>query len=588
MSSMDIKELISENLDKILNLWLLVDSQDKIVHCSDPASHHLGYGVDELVGHSFQVLLPQDEPDKEGFLNQLIADSYNGTVVNEIARFKLKNDVIIDAELSMHRFNQQNETFKLVIFDDVTELIELRKMLNVRTENLRRKFHLFDKEDIINSICDIVQAVLVSITAGQGLRFNRAFLLFVDEEEKVLEGVQAIGPNSNEEAGMIYSLFGSTPKTLQEMIEHYSMLTNTDSAVNDLVKTIRISLSDNNNILIRSLSEQKYMLINDESPLATDPSANWLRGVLQVHECLIVPLIWHGRSSGVIIADNKMTKYKISNLDIKDLSRFADEASTAIESAKLLSNLEKSIEQIRQANLTIKASQNMLLQKEKLAAMGELVAHMAHEVRGPLATIGGFASRVKKQLEAGDKHYDSITKIVETVGTLELVINDILDGSLPMQESVKGCDCTKAINKVLGLLEEEIHRRKITVNLNIHGDLPEISIKEHQLFEIINNLVKNALEAIGEEGLLLILAGNIENKVVITIQDTGPGVSPAHEDKIFAPFFTTKEKGTGLGLVVVKKLVEDNYGTIQVRSIPEKGTTFIITFPMKKIGDSHE
>jgi signal transduction histidine kinase len=330
------------------------------------------------------------------------------------------------------------------------------------------------------------------------------------------------------------------------------------------------------------------LLINDNSPLADDSSVNWLRNILQVHECIAVPLIWHGRSTGLIIADNVVTNVPISNLDIKDLTRFAAEASTAIESSKLLSNLDRSIMQIRQANLKIKASQTMLLQKEKLAAMGELVAHMAHEVRGPLATIGGFASRVRKQLNEDDKHYDSISRIVDTVGTLELVINDILDGSLPVKEQTMGCDCSKAINKVLALLEEEIHKRKISVNLNIQGNLPKISIKEHHLFEIINNLVKNALEAIDQKGLLLILAGTIDHKVVITIQDTGSGIAPASEEKIFSPFFTTKEKGTGLGLVVVRKLVEDNDGTIDIRSIPEKGTTFIISFPIDDLGDQYE
>ena len=585
---MDIIELISGNLDKILNLWLLVDANDKIVHCSNPAAHHLGYDSEELLNQSFQILLPKETPFKEFFLEKMLSDSYHGTVVNEVARFKLKNDVIIDTELSMHQLEQQNEKYKLIIFDDITELIELRKMLNDRTEELSDKFRFFGTDQINDSIRDIVQAVLVSITAGQGLRFNRAFLFFVDQEKGVLQGIQAIGPDSNEEAGMIYSLFDHAPKTLKEMIEHYRELTDTDSAVNNLVKSICIDLSERENILVRMLRDQKYLLINEDSPLSNDPSVNWLRTALQVHECLIVPLIWHGKSSGLIIADNNVTKSRITNLDIKDLTRFADEASTSIESARLLSNLDKSIMQIRQANLKIKASQNMLLQKEKLAAMGELVAHMAHEVRGPLATIGGFASRVRKQLEPKDKHYDSISRIVETVTTLELVINDILDGSLPAKEPKGGCDCTKAINKVLGLLEEEIHTRKISVNLNIQGDLPKIRIKEHQLFEIINNLVKNALEAIGNDGLLLVLAGSIDNKVVITIQDTGQGISSEVEKEIFSPFFTTKERGTGLGLVVVKKLVEENHGTIEVRSIPGQSTTFIISFPIEDTGGSYE
>ncbi|MCG8334326.1 MAG: ATP-binding protein [Proteobacteria bacterium] len=586
--TMDIQELISGNLDKILNLWLIIDKNSQIVHCSNPASHHLGYSREELQNQSFLRLLPENEPNRDTFINDLIARAYQGTVVDEPVQFKLKNDVIINVKLSMHLLEHQGEEFKLIIFDDVTELMELRKMLNTRTELLRKKFRLFDKDFIIKSISDIVQAVLVSITAGQGLRFNRAFLFFVDREEKVLKGIQAIGPDSGEEAGMIYSLFDRAPKTLTEMIEHYRLLEDTDSTVNAIVKNIRISLDDSSNILIRVLNNQKHLLINDESPLVGDTSVNWLRNTLQVHECIVVPLIWHGRSTGLIIADNVVTKVPISNLDIKDLSRFATEASTAIESSKLLSNLDRSIMQIRQANMKIKASQTMLLQKEKLAAMGELVAHMAHEVRGPLATIGGFASRVRKQLNEDDKHYESISRIVDTVGTLELVINDILDGSLPVKEDTEGCDCTKAINKVLALLEEEIHKRKISVNLNIQGNLPKISIKEHHLFEIINNLVKNALEAIEQQGLLLILAGTIDHKVVITIQDTGSGIAPASEEKIFSPFFTTKEKGTGLGLVVVKKLVEDNDGTIDIRSIPEKGTTFIISFPIDDLGDQYE
>ncbi|NQU65523.1 MAG: GHKL domain-containing protein [SAR324 cluster bacterium] len=168
------------------------------------------------------------------------------------------------------------------------------------------------------------------------------------------------------------------------------------------------------------------------------------------------------------------------------------------------------------------------------------------------------------------------------------MINDILNVSLPVQVNSKGCDCTKAINKVLSLLEEEIHVRKVSVSMNIQGSLPEIYIKEHQLFEIISNLVRNALEAIGSDGLLLVLASHIEDKVVITIQDTGPGIPLEIRPKIFSLFFTTKNEGTGLGLVVVKKLVEENNGTILVRTAPDKCTTFVISFPIEPKGVTHD
>ncbi len=585
---MDYQKLLSNNLEKILALWLIIDANSNILQCSGQAARYLGYEEQELTNQPFHILLPDDEPKRDKFLEEIRLNSYQGTTVNRTTRFKLKNGIIINIELSVHELIENDAQFNLILFDNITELVELRTMVNAKNDLLREKFHMFNKDYIVDAIRDIIEGVLVSITAGQGMKFNRAFLFFIDEEHAVLEGVQAIGPNSNEEAGLIYSRFDHTPKTLTEMIDHYRSLKNTDSAVNNLVQKIRVNLTDTNNILINILNNQKHMLINDQSPFINDPGVIWLRNMLQVQECIVVPLIWHGRSTGLIIADNNVTKTPITNLDIKGLTRFSTTASTVIESSRLISNLEKSITQIRQANLKIKAGQTMLLQKEKLAAMGELVAHMAHEVRGPLATIGGFASRVRKQLEISDKHYESITRIVETVGTLELVINDILDGSMPIKISTRGCDCTKAINKVLGLLEEEIHKRKISVNLNIQGNLPQISIKEHQLFEIINNLVKNALEAIEQEGLLLVMASSIDNKVSITIQDTGPGIPQSTEEKIFTPFFTTKEKGTGLGLVVVKKLVEDNGGTVDVRTIQEKGTTFIISFPIEKKGDYYE
>ncbi|MCP4750892.1 MAG: PAS domain S-box protein [Proteobacteria bacterium] len=578
---MEYQNLITNNLDKILNLWLLADVEQKIVHCSQLVYQHLGYSETELLYQPFHILLPDDDPNREDFLQQLILHSHSGTIVNQKARLKQKNRVIIDIELSVHQLDRNDEIFSLITYENITEVVELRKMVKAKTEGLYTKFNLLDSQSVHSYIRDIVEAALVSVTAGQGLRFNRAFLFLVDEDSQELKGVQAIGPGSGEEAGAIYSKFDHTPKTLTEMIEHYKSLGNTDDAVNNLVQSIRISLSDYNNILIKALYSQKYLLIDEHSTSNDDSNVDWLRETLQVTESIIVPLIWHERSAGVIVADNQVTKSKITDFDVKSITRFADTAINSIEFFKLLSNLDKSITQVKQANIKIRESQAILLQKEKLAVMGELVAHMAHEVRGPLATIGGFASRIFKQLSPAEKHYRSLSNIVETVRTLELVINDILDGSLPEQEVSSGCDCTKAINKVLGLLEEDIHRRKISVNLNIEGQLPNIALKDHHLFEIVNNLVKNALEAMENDGLLLILASSLDNKVVITIQDTGPGLLSENEEKIFSPFFTTKEDGTGLGLVVVKKLVEDNNGTIEVRSIPDKGTTFIVSFPIE-------
>lgn len=584
---MNYQELIVQNLDRILDFWLLLDEKGKVIHCSKLIYRGLGYSEEEIIDHPFQVFFPDNDPGSADYLYQLLFDSYSGSVVNQKARIKQKNGVIIDIELSLYQLDDENN-YILIAFNNITEVVAIRKKVKAKIERLNKEFNLFDSRTVYESIQDYIDTILVSITAGQGLRFNRAFLFLVDEDEHVLQGIQAIGPGSGEEAGSIYSDFDSAPKTLSEMIEHYKQMIGTDSAVNNILQDFKINLSDYQNVLVKALSSQKYILVSDDYPLINEPSVIWLRKLLQVHECAVIPLLWHGRSTGVIVVDNQVTQSPITTHDIKGITRYAESATNALESAKLMNTLDRSINQVKEANLKIRASHEALVQKEKLAVMGEMVAHMAHEVRGPLATIGGYASRVFKQLDESDRHYNEISRIVEVVGTLEMVINDILDKSMPEEEVTMGCDCSKAINKVLGLLEEEIHLRKVSVSMNIQGDLPDINIKEHHLFEIISNVVRNALEAIDNDGLLLVLASSIDSQVVITIQDTGGGIDRDAEDKIFSPFFTTKKEGTGIGLAVVKKLVEENRGTIEVRSTVNKGTTFIISFPVESEGVEHD
>ncbi len=581
------QELIVNNLDRILDFWLLIDDKGKVIHCSQLIYRQLGYSEEEVINQPFQIFFPEDDPASSDFLYQLLFDSYAGSVVNQKSRIKQKNGVIIDIELSLYQLDN-DEMYFLIVFNNITEVVEIRKKIKLKSEKLNGEFDLFDDRNNYESVQDFIDTILVSITAGRGLRFNRAFLFLVEEEEQILKGIQAIGPGSGDEAGVIYGEFGSAPKTLNEMIKHYRHMIGTDSAVNSILKDVQIKLSDYQNILINALNGQKYILINEDYPLIDDPSVVWLRELFQVHECAIIPLLWHGRSTGVIVVDNQVTQSRITMHDIKGITSYAERATNALESSKLLISLEKNINLVKQANLKIRESQEILVQKEKLAVMGEMVAHMAHEVRGPLATIGGYASRVFKQMDESDGHHNSMSRIVETVRTLELVINDILDVSLPEPENSRGCDCAKAINKVLSLLEEEIHVRKVSVSMNIQGSLPEIKIQEHHLFEIISNIVRNALESIDIDGLLLVLASHIEDQVVITIQDTGPGIPPEIKNKIFSPFFTTKEDGTGLGLVVVKKLVEENNGAIVVRTAPDKGTTFIISFPIEHKGVTHD
>lgn len=578
-SATDLQSLLFRHIDKILQVWILLDGQDKIVMWSKPAEQNFGYSSAEILGQSFSNLLPLHAPNRSEYIKLLELDSHNGSLINHRTQVVQRGGILMDVELTLHVI-KETENFKLITLTNITETTELQHYVNNKMMELVERFHFFHGKDLTPQMREIFDAVLVAVTSGQGLRFNRAFLLLVDQEDQELKGVQAIGPASREEAGRIYHELSQSPPTLTKMIDLYKASeTRSDTWINQLCQSIRVSLGDPEHLLIQTLFTQKYQLINDGSTMAGHPSFNRLREILQVSECIVVPLIWHGQSVGLLIADNAVTGHQITDTNIKAITEFAKTATEVIETVKLLSKLEESINYIKQTNLKIKESQAQLMHQEKLAAKGQLIAQMAHEIRGPMSIIGGFARRVFKRIDPGDINYDPVNRIVETVATLELVLNDILDQT-PKAEVLKNdCDAAKTINRVIALLEEEIHLRRISVNINVKGDLPNIRIKEHHLFEIINNLVKNALEAMEKDGLLLILANELGNMVVITIQDTGPGIPKSEEAKIFSPYYTTKENGTGLGLVVVQKLVEEHKGMLTVHSLPAKGTTFTISLP---------
>ncbi|MDX2469457.1 MAG: ATP-binding protein [SAR324 cluster bacterium] len=578
-----IENLHFSNLDQILPGWFLLNLEHEITHWSEAAARTLGYKEEDVLNQHFINLLPDYRDDRENFLVHLQGSNPSSSIIHHQVKLKQKSGVIVEALLSLYPITQEEKKYKLITIEKVTEITELLQYTNNKKSQILDQYNLFQICQNDLEMKDIFDAILVSVTSGQGLKFNRAFLFLVDTHEKKLKGIQAIGPSSKERAGEIYHrLQAEGPSTLSEMIRLFTQEKSShQDQVNDLVRSMQINLQDINHILIKTLYQRKYIEFKHEPGREPHESYKWLADKLNSENMLIMPLVWHGRSVGLLIADNVITETKISDQDIKSFIDFAEVASSVIISVRILSRLEQSITAGDEANIKLKESQNKLLEQEKLAAKGQLLNQMAHEVRGPLATIGGFASRIYKKLEPTNPHYKNMGHIVETALTLEKVLTSILDQALgKAPEKRNFSDTAKVINKITSLLGEEITDRKISVNLNIQGDLPLIAVPDHHLFEILNNLIKNAIEALEEEGLLLIVAKKTSDHISIAIQDTGPGISQADEDKLYTPYFSTKNKGTGLGLVIVKKLVAEYSGELQYNTRLGKGTTFSVHLPI--------
>ncbi len=580
-----IENLHFSNLDQILPGWFLLNLEHEITHWSEAATVSLGYTQEDVLNQHFINLLPDYRDDRENFLVHLQGSNPGGSIIHHQVKLKQKSGVIVEALLSLYPITQEEKKYKLITIEKVTEISELLQYTNNKKSQILDQYNLFEISQNDLEMKDIFDAILVSVTSGQGLRFNRAFLFLVDTQEKKLKGIQAIGPSSKEEAGTIYHRLNEDgPSTLNEMIRLFTQEKSShQDGVDDLIRSVQIDLQDINHILIKTLYQRKYLEFNYDPARETHESHQWLANTLNSDNMLIMPLVWHGRSVGLLVADNVITDTKINDQDIKSFIDFAEVASSVIISVRILSRLEQSIAAGNEVNIKLKESQNKLLEQEKMAAKGQLLNQMAHEVRGPLAAIGGFASRIYKKLDPTSPHYKRMGHIVDTALTLEKVLTGILDQALgKAPEKRNFSDTAKVINKITSLLGEEISNRKISVNLNIQGDLPLVAVPDHHLFEVLNNLIKNAIEALDEEGLLLIVAKKTEEHISIAIQDTGPGIDPSAEGQLYTPYFSTKATGTGLGLVIVKKLVGEYSGELQYNTRLGKGTTFSVHFPIYK------
>ena len=223
-------------------------------------------------------------------------------------------------------------------------------------------------------------------------------------------------------------------------------------------------------------------------------------------------------------------------------------------------------------------SQERLMHSERFAAIGEAAAYVSHEIKNPLMVIGGLARQVENK-EDEPSLRDKLHIIQTEVQRLENFLGDLRDFTRPPSPVMQKININDVIHEVDHLMEDEAANREITLVERLDAHLPVLSADPNQMKQVILNLVKNAFEALDAGGQITMSSGARDNQVWFSVQDTGEGMSPEVLDKIFHPFFTTKKKGTGLGLAVTHKIVTDHHGTVDVESVEKEGTTVRVNLP---------
>ena len=213
--------------------------------------------------------------------------------------------------------------------------------------------------------------------------------------------------------------------------------------------------------------------------------------------------------------------------------------------------------------------------------MGEAAAYVSHEIKNPLMVIGGLANQVERRLPEDPAAQEKLRIIQKEVKRLESFLGELRDFLRPAQPSKQKIDLNQVIQDVKALMEEAIQEKGISLEDRLEPNLPPVEADPNQLEQVLLNLVKNALEATEDQGTILVSSGAKDGQVWFSVQDTGKGMSEDVQEKIFHPFFTTKDKGTGLGLAVINKIVTDHHGTITVDSVAGSGSTFTVRLPEK-------
>ncbi|MEJ5328671.1 MAG: ATP-binding protein [Desulfobaccales bacterium] len=238
--------------------------------------------------------------------------------------------------------------------------------------------------------------------------------------------------------------------------------------------------------------------------------------------------------------------------------------------------------EVEQKTQELKESQERLLRSERFAAVGEAASYVSHEIKNPLMVIGGLAHQVAKRLEDRPELQEKLRLIREEVRRLETFLGDLRDFTRPAQPVMTQVNLNQVIQEVEKLLETEAKKRGIEIVEDLDSRLPPVSADPNQMKQVLLNLMKNALEAMDGGGRLVLKSGAEEEKVWFSVTDTGVGMSPEVLAKIFNPFFTTKDKGTGLGLAVIHKIITDHHGSILVESTPGQGSTFVVKLPKEQ------
>jgi PAS domain S-box-containing protein len=574
----DLKEFNETLVGTMLHSLMVVNHAGIIQIVNERLSQTLRLPRERLINQPLTTIFSQSTLEKHS-INETLRDVTQTGFARELPEVHVwtpEAEFIFDLRISRVYFRGEAQVVVLLI--NLTQRWRKTQQMQLVSEMGR----LFQASLDINKV---LYTVLTCITAGPALGFNRAFLLLLHEDSDTLKGAMALGPSSAEEAAHIWRDLGQRQLSLQEILADESAF---DAAhptpLQQQTLALRINLQHPCfEVLRQAVHERRTSRVARDE--LTGPGSSLLQGeqnaanesetilnLFTAPEIAIAPLASKDRIVGVVLADNLYSASPIDDDDLRLLETVAQQAGLTIDNALTYQALQK--------------AQKELVSAERLVAVGEMAARVSHEIRNPLATIGGFARSVLKKPDDADVVRRKVEVIVDEVSRLEELLSDLLDMARPRQLDLQPHAVNEIVEHALLLANADIKASGVEVKRELAQDMPLVLVDRRRLLQALLNTMRNGAQAMPEGGALTVatrvhrVAGDILH-LEIEVRDSGLGIPTRALKQVFDPFFSTKIRGSGLGLAVTLRIIRDHGGDIDVYSEEGQGTSFVMCLPLQ-------
>ena len=292
---------------------------------------------------------------------------------------------------------------------------------------------------------------------------------------------------------------------------------------------------------------------------------------------ICVPLSIRGKAIGALQVINKKNGAPFTEEDTELLTALAQQIAVALDNAKLYQRLEENFQLTAEE---LKITQQRLIRSERSAAIANLVQGVAHEVRNPITSIGGFAARMKDGLEKSHKFRKYLDIILQETSRLEKLVQDVKELSEMRTVYLQPANMNNLLSEVIQDFSPIMSGESVDLVADIEEDLPTVTIDRAQISRALKNIIRNSIEALPTGGTIELKARAVDSHIRIVVEDSGIGIDEDKFDSVLDPFVTSKTTGAGLGLTMVYQIVKNHQGEIDIQTRGGKGTVVTLDIPV--------